>query len=576
MAAFLLVANTEKEFKVLQALEVIRLQCSTLHKEFVLPGYRLYLFPKQIPGYQNHIVKPDSSIFFTGSPFIPGKPVSALKSGNFTPSDLSGMYFILKSDGFRLKFSIDESGLYSIYHSSSGSVISSSFLALCTGLSGLTVDRDAAVENLLTGTLIGPETIFKEIKRFESSAPFTFKNLTFEPVISRRFKTYSIRNRKDSLVAQIDSLDAWFDGFRPVASELGVSAGITGGLDSRLLLALCKRHLDHDKVRFHSHLRKSQDKDYLFGKAVCEKAGLQFKTVPVTDAFDISDDNSAAVFNEGMLFNDGQVRTHSFWFEEFNTSRYARLIMGDKLMGINGIGGEQYRNMERLLLPWRNNHAWIYSDMIARISGTNGASRKLINDLNDKLTNKIELRLGPATKGRIDLLYIKRFMNEVYNPANRALRACHENKQSYFLSPFAESALSFTAYDAVGHLGSSINYEAEMIRMIDPDVASVGSVYGFSFNKKEPLMSSLPRVIINNFTPGALGTRMLAAYGTGRTTRWTDIQNSNQYFSRCVNAIRDISLPVNTDKLLGRTDIGPLVFAMGHLLISFGNKIKGQ
>jgi hypothetical protein len=164
-------------------------------------------------------------------------------------------------------------------------------------------------------------------------------------------------------------------------------------------------------------------------------------------------------------------------------------------------------------------------------------------------------------------------MNEVYNPANRALRSCNENRRYYALPPFALGEISFGAYNAVPHLGASIGYEAEMIKEADRVAASVGSVYGFSFDRREPLSSSLSRIIFNNFLPHRVRRTYLKTIRSGETDRWIRLSENNSSIRQCIASTESLNLPVNTGALLKRTDLGPLVIAMGHLMNAFSHKI---
>ncbi|MBE0673392.1 MAG: hypothetical protein IH591_01900 [Bacteroidales bacterium] len=164
-------------------------------------------------------------------------------------------------------------------------------------------------------------------------------------------------------------------------------------------------------------------------------------------------------------------------------------------------------------------------------------------------------------------------MNEVYNPANRALRLCNENRRHYALTPFALGEISYDAYGAVTHLGTSIGYEAEMIRVADPVAAAVGSVYGFRFDRREPIRSSLPRIIFGNLLPHGIRRAILRVTRTGETERWKEITKGNSWFRQCIASTNAVRLPVNTGALLRRTDLGPLVIAMGHLMSRFSHKI---
>jgi hypothetical protein len=582
VGAFLLVSQKEGKFDSTKALETIRYQCRTDPVSFRLNGWDLYLFPKLCIGARNYREAGTFSLFASGTPFLPGHGYSSsldiltnqLVGERFAGDTLKGLFFILLNNGKELQFLTDKYGLYSIFHSSDGNIISSSFLSICSGLSGLTLNREAITENLLTGSIIGKDTIFNEVKRFEPAFPFRFEGLKFIRSHALGYSTVKYKNRKESLTEQIEALDRYFTGLKPLAEEQGSDSGITGGLDSRLLFALCRRHFDKNKLQFHAHLRKTPDRDYLIGREICNLSDLTFIENPVTDISDIPGVNIPKVLDNGMLFNDGQIRTHSFWHEQFNTTGYRVKILTDKGLGLNGIGGEQYRNMERFMLSSWDFRNWITFELIEKYAGKKTAHEKTRLNLTESLLNKIIERLGADKISSISLLDVKRYMNEIFNPANRALRGSFENKISFFLSPFTDPQVAETAYNSVEFLGATINYEAELINMIDPEVASVRSVYGFSFNKGERMSSYLPDILFRNLFPGKTKSFIFERVSSRDTDRWDVIRSAKNHLKKCIDVLASYQLPVDTSELVLRTDLGPLAFAMGHLLERYSEKIK--
>lgn len=561
-------------FGTAAALDTIGRQCGAAHlPPFRLAPYTLYLFPgRNKPA--KWLVTPAASHFFTGTSFLPGRPLHELSQPGLRRNDTDGIFFLLGHDGGGLRFTTDRGGLYSVYHSADGTVLSSSFLGLCSGLPSLTPDREALTENLLSGTLIGPSTVFREIKRFEPHEPFLFRGLTYSPLTPRPTAPPPAGGRRQSISHQLGLLNDWFAALRQTTGEAAISTGITGGLDSRLLLALCCRHYSHHNISAYSHMRTVPDSDFRYGREVCNIAGIHFRAVPVTDVFLAGDSLQRTAMEEGMLFNDGQIRTHAFWFEGFNTAAYADTVMGNAAMGFNGIGGEQYRNTGHQLLPRRSMYHWVYDELLSRFSGTGTAGRKTMTAVAERMTAAISARLGVPDSRPVSLMTVKRYMNEIYNPANRALRACHENRRAPFLSPFALWPLSSAAYSALPHLGASLNYEARMIALTDRAMASAGSGYGFPFTRHVPLRRSLPAVLHSNFLPAALDRVLRKATGAGTTGRWTALCSAGAVFGEAASTLGSLALPVDIPGLLTRTDTGPLVFAAGYLIRSLHHKIS--
>jgi hypothetical protein len=581
MGAFLLVSDDAGHFNKKEALETIGIQCGTKPVHFVFQKWELYLFPKRLVNTLNFRRDENVSVFVTGTPYFAGLSYSSsldslhnhIKGGDGSAYNLKGIYFLLIQKDNTLSFSTDPGGIYSIFHTADRNVISSSFLALCTGLSSLTTDRETITENLATGSLIGNDTIFKEIKRFEPRYPVTFESLKFKyncPIIPELKCT----NKKTSILCQINTLDEYFEGIKKIAEETGIDCGITGGLDSRLLLSLVRKHFRRETIQFHSHFRHKPDIDFLTGQELCKKLNNKFVSFPYREFSLLNHEESENVIKRAMLFTDGQIRTHSFWHEEFNSGENHSLSMGGVFLSLSGIGGEQYRNSERMIIKRWNKSKWIENSLVRKSAGDSFINKKDEIELADRLDAKISERLGIKENHSISLLDIKRYMNEIYVPANRGLRSIHENRLSFSLLPFADFVVSRTAYASVEYLGPSFGYEAQMINLIDPDAAGVQSAYGFQFNRPEPIMSYLPYVVFENTLPWEIKQRLSEKLIKRNTREWCNLIENSMLLKDAVDSVRELLLPLDIDKLSMRKDIGPLIFAMGYLLNSYKSKIR--
>jgi len=582
MGAFLLVSDKAGHFSKEEALKTIGEQCGTTAQKFSLPGWELFLFPKTLVKCTNFRNEDDYGVFITGTAFIPGMTYEStldrlsadIKNGRPVADNISGLYFLLVREGDKLSFTTDTGGLYSIFHSDDNRVISSSFLSLCSGMATLSPDTKTITENLVTGSIIGSETVFREIKRFEPAYPALFEGISFMKSSSPLRNEIHFRNKSESLKGQAEILNEYFAGLKPFAEEAGIDCGITGGFDSRLLLSLACNNFSRDRLQFNSHFRHRPDSDFIIGKKLCEKLDLDFFTVSYNKFSPSMPENSEDILKRCMLFTDGQVRTHSFWHEEFNSAGNRISTLRDKKLGLNGIGGEQYRNVERLANHSWNRANWIKYNLVRRGAGRPFLSACDEKYLIDSLNEKISSRLGMGSDQRIDLYGIKRYMNEIYIPANRGLRAVNENRITWFLMPFASYEIAGAAYASVKFLGTSLSYEAELINLINHKAAAIESGYGFSFDRPEPLMKRVPNELFENILPWVIKQALYERILKGDTGAWASLIEENKTLGESISNVNDLSLPVNINALVLRKDLGPLVFAMGFLLSSFKSKIR--
>jgi hypothetical protein len=120
----------------------------------------------------------------------------------------------------------------------------------------------------------------------------------------------------------------------------------------------------------------------------------------------------------------------------------------------------------------------------------------------------------------------------------------------------------------------TLDFEGEMIRMIDPEIAGIDSVYGYRFSSGEPFKSYFPVIFLRNFFPWEMVTALSETLASRQTGRWVKMQNDHRYFYSLAETVRSYDLPIDISKLIERTDLGPLIFAMGYLFSRFSNKIN--
>ena len=169
---------------------------------------------------------------------------------------------------------------------------------------------------------------------------------------------------------------------------------------------------------------------------------------------------------------------------------------------------------------------------------------------------------------------IKQYMNYIYIPANRGLRGGYENRLSFFLYPFADPDVSDAAINAVKFLGLSMDYEAELIKRIAPDLMKVTTSYNFRFSDGEPLSRVIPHTILKNYLPDKLSNRIKEFVFSKETDLWESFNCRFESCSKYFLAVKRLGLTVNLESLIKRKELGPLVFAMGFLLDKFNKKIN--
>lgn len=572
MGAFLLVQKGFELFDNSAALSMIGRQCGTVPQQFDCGNSLLWLFPRRLAGQPSYHGDNSCRVFVTGTAYMPGHTTTEtiillhrhFSNGNTTPPPLRGHYAVIVNRGGSINLFTDSLSLMPVYRNHTGEVMTSSFLALCDGLPSLTLSPEAAAENLLTGVITGNETLFREISKVN--------NISIPPSLP---DDAPFKSRKEAVDAQIETLDEYFSGMKAMVAELGADTGLTGGYDSRLLLAFCLRHFDRNHISLHSHLRSERGSDYEVAEVLAGVAGMPLKGVRVTDISDHDAGSFENAMDEGMLFSDGQVRSNLFWFEDFTTARYRLEVLGCRRLGLSGIGGEMYRNMEGLGGRSVSLRSFIRFDLVGRNGGTRSAPSSAVETIIRRIGEKIISSNPAAPLGTsVNLTAAKRYLAEIYNPAGRAIRVACENRISWFLCPFADVQPVATAIRGAAYLGTSMDFEAEMIARINPALAGVVSGYGYPFTGSEPRTKMLKRLFFRNMVPGVLQPSFYDILNRNTVTRrWRDLSGRIDHIGECMAAVTDAGIPVNASRLVERTGTGPLVIAIGHLIKRFSHKI---
>jgi hypothetical protein len=582
MGSFLLQRQGSSiEFNLSDALKAFKDQGLITHKTFAISGWTLYGFTKQLTPYDNFYIGDQLKVFVFGTIILPGKlpgeSVKAIHSfysrNNRLPENLTGSYFLIIDDYERVQFFADQENIYNIFYSEDFTTLSSSFLALCEGLNFFHINRQAIIENLCTGSLIGPETIVSEIFRYEPHSINQTDDFAIQKAQSNALPIPEFKNRKDSLQAQIEILDEYFLNLKPAVMKYGLDSGLTGGFDSRLLMAMIKRHYSGCSHQFHSHKRKNPGPEYLIAKELCEITESPFIDQNIQYPNDLNESEMNKVLEHGLQFYDGQIRTHAFWHEAYNSLHYRKNIMGSHGLGFHGIGGEQYRNFERFHANHWKLDKWVQYGLIRKMGGSRLLPKKSELDLSEIITQKIRSRLQIGNK--LSQLSLKRYMNEIYIPANRGVRTSMENKLSFFLVPFADHKVSTTAYGAIPFLGLSLNYQADLIRMIDPLLASVNSDYGFDFLKGEPIKKYYPLIIAENLLPWSLWLIIQSKFkNPSGKIQWVKLVDQFKGLQELKNCVDSYDFGFDSQKVLQSPDLGPLIFSLGYFLQKYEVKIK--
>ena len=464
---------------------------------------------------------------------------------------------------------IDPSNNYYLYYDKGYNIISSSWMAVykITQKSSNIINKQALREILLTGNLIGSETISKDIFKYIREEKICIDGIEIHnhvPTIKEPCKS----DYEGSVSYQLEVLSSYFDSVRELCEEFGASSAITSGLDSRLLFVLLNNRVKN--IQYFTTWRNNNINE-LIAKEICYIKGYKIVSEKHRPPIDLNSEEFIQRLHENMFYNDGQIRTHQLWIEEINSENYRNKIIGDKRISIGGVGGEQYRNNERLVRGRYHIYDWIKYEYLRKDINKFVLGNNYSEEILENIIRKVKSLLS-LSSDYIDYVIIKRFMNEIYNPANRTLRNNIENKNYFFLTPFTEYLVSRNAYLSVNHLGVGFEFEMSMIRRMDPEISRVMTDYGFSLEKREPFYR-LGTPVLKSIVGIPAYNRFKYLFNRNGNLMKSLLEKDNN-LSGYINIIEDLNLGINIQKVKNSDYLSPLLIQSGYLIDKLGMSIE--
>jgi len=256
-----------------------------------------------------------------------------------------GHYAVILRQGGETEIVPDGFGGFLVFYDSAGRIASSSFLAVASALDRVTLSMQGACEYVFDGVVSGNATVFDEIllaplnatiavgeegleiRRRPLPAPMTVSAEPFESMVGR----------------SMELLDGYFAA---VAKSFGdrVTCALSGGYDSRLILAMLRRHGISPRVYVYG---PPDDKDVCLAQAIAEGEGFALDIVDKDKQLAFGPSEFGAVASDNFLASDGYTWSGIFTNGAERAQRASR-VSGNAL-ALNGGGGEIWRNFFHLL-----------------------------------------------------------------------------------------------------------------------------------------------------------------------------------------------------------------------------------
>ena len=449
--------------------------------------------------------------------------------GRSSPPDkaLGHHAVILHKDGVT-QILPDGFGGFLVFHDAARRVASSSFLAIASVLDRVTLSTQGACEYVFNGVVSGNASVFDEVLLAPVNATIAVGKDRLE-ILPRRLRTpatVSAEPFEATIEQSMRLLDRYFAA---VAASFGqrVTCALSGGYDSRLILALLRRHGIRPRVYVYG---PPGDKDVCSARVMAEGEGFALEIVDKDKQLAFMPSEFGGVAHDNFLASDGYT-----WSGIFNngaeSAQRASRVSGNAL-ALNGGGGEIWRNF--FYLPNRTYSPrellWSFYSQFDPEACTSAFDQEAyFRQLEDKLKALIGCPYQALPRPMVEWLYHCfrcRAWDDRINNIN--------NTYGYVALPFLERPL--TEHASVIPIGWKNHgaYEAELIRRADPRLASYPSGYGHDFGGPPPL------------------TRRLADYGTYLRPPWlrrfayrlkNRVRRSGEWPIYLLKEYRDAALP---------------------------------
>lgn len=390
---------------------------------------------------------------------------------------MRGQFVLVAIRNGALNIFNDALGCHRLFRNKTNGIISTSFLASWfSNATAATANVEAIREKVLSGYIVYPYTLVQEV------SDITYEVINQQGLVKNYFPARAIGSArgKESKEFQVAGLKDYFSTLSAFAKNRTVSLGVSAGFDSRLLLSLIKDF----KCRYlYSHLTKGvHNKEAAIAKELASKIGAELHINETEHPANLPVEQQVELLDELIYYYDGRTANNSGAFSVTGTYQYNFDHLKEVYIGLNGKGGEVYRNYYNHSGQVMGFNKWyegliFYPSAFMMLPGNE--RKQLLENIGKRIASR--LKVEDDRWGRWQL---HRYYSEVRQPDCESSITSAHNKITHYLAPFFDHALLRNAYRSFDAMGKSDLFQASMIAEIDPAVASVTSKYGYNFVEK--------------------------------------------------------------------------------------------
>lgn len=394
---------------------------------------------------------------------------------------ISGHYAVVWRKQRETLINLDRFGGYLVYYNETARVVSSSFYAISSMLRSLTLSRQAAYEYVYNGVVSGDETIFSEVAVAPIGACISVgaDGLKIQRPAFIVSKTVTAETRCELLRQSIRLLDRHVG---PIAKAFGgrIGTALSGGYNSRLMLACLRRHGASPRVYVYGH---PTDTEVQLASAIARGEGFPLAVIDKDARPVLEPAQFAEVVRRNFLAADGYSYAGIFQ-NDAELGEFARRVAGNSI-AFNGGGGEIFRNFFYLLdRPFRVRELlWaFYSQFDPGSSTSLFEAETYYRNLERKIAQLIGDDSPILPRPTVEWLY-HNFRCRAWDSKTDSLA----NRCGYTAMPFLERRITEQGSQLPLCWKNHGAYEARLIESIDARLATYSSNYGHTFSGRLPL-----------------------------------------------------------------------------------------
>jgi hypothetical protein len=505
--------------------------------------------------YQSLIGKPAAAAFYRDC------------RGNYVPRETAlGHYAVILGKGGETEIIPDDFGGLLIFYDEAQRIASSSFLAVAAALDRVTMGTQSAYEYVFNGVVSGNATVFDEVLLAPVNATIAVGKDRLE-IRSRRMPlttTFCADPFEPMVERSMRLLDGYFTA---MAASFGdrVTCALSGGYDSRLILALLRRHGISPRVYVYG---QPGDKDVQLARAIAEGEGFALEIVDKDKQLSVAPSEFAAVAYENFLASDGYTWSGIFTNGAERAQRASRV--NGNAVALNGGGGEIWRNFFYLLdrnytpreILWS-----FYSQFDPDTCTAAFDEENYFRQLEGKLEALIGCPEPSLSRPLVEWLY-HYFRCRAWDGRVNNIN----NTYGYVALPFLERAVTEHASAIPIAWKNHGAYEAELIRRADSRLAAYPSGYGHDFSGVPPLARRLADYATYLRPPWLRRYAYRVKYRVRRAGEWPEYLQQEYRDAALPDGVRVMSELFQLDRMADAAQIARIL-SLEYLVKQFEGSI---